>query len=955
MGKKALFILVFLFWGSIASAQYFVSETDPVQYKWRQIERKGAGNVIYPDFLEDRASMVAKIADTIRPYITYGLYDLMYKFPITLHPSTILSNGMVTWTPKRMELMTALPASTFAVPWLTQLTIHESRHVVQLSNLNQGFTKGAWYVLGEQAPGIVAIVLPRYFYEGDAVAAETEMTMYGRGLQPEFTIAYRAMMNEDTKRLNTSRMQLGSFKDHVPGPYEFGYQVTQFGREYYGPDFWEKITNYVGRRSYTIFSYYFALRKYTGTGSEALIRESFADLKDFWHEASQEENSATLTPHKTKYHTTYSNPLEINASSVLALKESMQEATKFVVVNPESGAERNFQFIGFITSRPEKRGNRVLWTEYKPSLSWGNKNRSEIRYLDIKSSARKPYSSRPKSVRSLAGDQFYVTALGDEGYAMISFDKENRSYLLVTDTLFHAKHRFPIADSYTSFNGLAWDDKTNTLAGIVLDKKGMYLATLSTEDGSITPLTTPSYVTRANLRAKGGKLYFNSIASGKDEAHSFDLESGEELQLTTSKYGSTSPTPTADSTILLSTYTRLGYRLARQEPDSAVTKVVVPASLPQNRVNYPFQSWGLPKIDTMNIEVSSLGEVKSKKYSKAAHLFNVHSWMPAYLDINRLMNERSLTIGAGATVLSQNMLNTLIAGAGIGYVGRDGGGIGSIFFNYRELPVLIDWNLDYGGGTQIQNNIPIDRIIPDKTYLGTSVSLSLPLNFSSGNKNRFLTTAFSYAYHNGVYMMPDEMDIRTGVHKMGTGISYENTLRKATNDLTPRFGYFVTLHSAFNPKHHNFGQLCSVSGGIFLPGIFLNNSITLRVGYQYQKPDINGFYQAILFPRGVQFKGVMEHQGALALSYKAPLFYPDFAFAWNNFYIKRFWIDLFGEMAHYKLIGQQKRDAAYTYGLTLHTDFNIFEISNNIDMALSLFKPSDSKGPMFTIGFGVAF
>lgn len=957
MGKKLLFILLFVFGSGVASAQYFVSETDPITYKWRQIDRKDAGKIIYPDFLEDRASVVAKIADTIRPYITYGLYDLMYKFPITLHPSTVLSNGLVTWTPKRMELMTALPVNTFAVPWLTQLTIHESRHVVQLSSLNQGFTKGASYLLGEQAPGIVAIVMPTYFYEGDAVAAETQMTMYGRGLQPEFTIAYRAMMNEDTKKINVAKMKLGSFKEQMPSSYEFGYQVTQFGREYYGPDFWERILNYVGRRSYTIFSYYFALNKYIGSGSKPLILESFADLKQFWHEASQEENTTTILPHDTKYYTTYSNPLEITPSLVLALKESMQEPTKFVVVNSDSGGERNFQYIGYITSRPEKRGKRVLWTEYKPSLSWGNKNSSEIRYMDIKTSARKPYSSRPKSVKNLKGDMYYVTALGDEGYAMINFDKENKSYLMITDTLFHAKHRIPMPDPYTSFNGLAWDDKTNTLAAIILDKEGMYLASLSKDDGRITKLTEPSYVTRSNLRAKGGKLYFNSIASGKDEAHSFDLESGEELQLTTSKYGSTSPTPMSDSTILLSTYTRLGYRLARQELDSAVTNEVVQSQLPVNRVNYPFRSWGLPKIDTMNIGMpTSLEGVKSEKYSKAAHLFKVHSWLPLYLNIQKLMDERQLTIGAGATVMSQNMLNTMVAGVAGGYVGREGGAIGSMYFSYRGLPVLIDVNFDYGGGKQLRDySVPLDFAVEDKDYLGAGVSLALPLNLSSGNKNRFFTTSVGYTYHNGLYMVPDGRDIQTGVHKIGTGIYFENTLRKATNDLSPRLGYFLSLHTAFNPKHSNFGQLCSVSGGVYLPGFLPNNSITIKLGYQYQKPEENKFYQAILFPRGVKAKGPMEYQGALGVSYKAPLFYPDFALAWNYLYIKRFWVDLFGEMAHYNLIGSKNREAAFTYGLTLHMDFNIFEISNNVDMALSLFKPSDNKKPMFTIGFGVAF
>ncbi|MEG2758515.1 MAG: hypothetical protein RR908_01425 [Rikenellaceae bacterium] len=942
----------------IALAQYVVSEIDPISYRWKQIKREDAGKIIYPDFLEERALMVANISDTIRPYITYGLYNRVYDFPISLHPSTILSNGMVTWTPKRMELMTALPTGSFAVPWLTQLTIHESRHVVQLSNLNQGFTKGASYILGEQAPGIMAIVMPRYFYEGDAVAAETEMTMFGRGLQPEFTIAYRAMMNEETKKLNISKMKLGSYIDYIPSPYEFGYQITQFGREYYGDDFWEKIINYVSRRSYTIFSYHFAFKKYTGKSSDSLITRTFTDLKEYWHEASQVENSSILTPNNSKFYTTYSNPMEINPSLVLSLKESKREATKFVIIDPISGNEREFKYVGYVTSRPTKIGNKILWTEYKPSLFWGNKDRSEIRYLNIEDPHKKrPYSSQPKSVKTIKDDVFYLTPLGNKGYAMISFDKENRSYLLITDTLFHVKHNFPIADPYTTFNGLAWDEDTETLAAIVLDKRGMFLASFDIENGEMTEITDPSYITRNNLRAEGGKLYFNSIASGKDEAHIFYIKSGKELRLTTSKYGSISPNPTSDSTILLNTYTKLGYRLARQKLDSSSMAVIEQTKLPKNIINYPFRSWNVPKIDTMDITSADPKTYEITKYHKAGHLFKVHSWIPLFLNADDLVNERNVTIGAGATVMSQNTLNTMVAGAGIGYV-NGGHGIGNVNLTYRGLPVVLDFEFVYGGGKQLLYGLHRKDIFERKNFISTMIKASLPFNFSEGNRNRLLSLGIEYEYNNGLYQNPSnykERDILTGIHKFTSEISFESYAHKATNDLSPRFGYFVALQSVFSPGQKDFGKVGSFYWGVFLPGFLKNNSVTIKVAYQYQNPEELNFQQSILFPHGVDIVGAMEHQWGSRLSYKAPLLYPDVAFLWNNIYIKRFWIDLFGEMAQYNLVHRDDWNSVYTYGFTLHTNFNVLNISNDIDLALSLFKPSDIKSPLFTIGLGVAF
>ena len=55
-----------------------------------------------------------------------------------------------------------------------------------------------------------------------------------------------------------------------------------------------------------------------------------------------------------------------------------------------------------------------------------------------------------------------------------------------------------------------------------------------------------AYITLSNLRAGGGRLYFGSIASGRDEAHCFDLKTRREYRITTSAYGSFMPVPWRD-------------------------------------------------------------------------------------------------------------------------------------------------------------------------------------------------------------------------------------------------------------------------------------------------------------------------------------------------------------------------------------------------------------------------
>ena len=53
--------------------------------------------------------------------------------------TSVRSNGFVTWTPKRMELIVTPPQDSYAQDWIGQLSLHEYRHVVQISQLDQGF------------------------------------------------------------------------------------------------------------------------------------------------------------------------------------------------------------------------------------------------------------------------------------------------------------------------------------------------------------------------------------------------------------------------------------------------------------------------------------------------------------------------------------------------------------------------------------------------------------------------------------------------------------------------------------------------------------------------------------------------------------------------------------------------------------------------------------------------
>ena len=133
------------------------------------------------------------------------------KTAVILHNRSLLANGYVTWAPRRMEWVVAPPEENLPGDFLTQLALHEYRHAVQLQNLDRGTTRMLGFMMGEAAVGAVAAYLPLWFYEGDAVVAETALSESGRGRSADFDRELRTIELERPKRYSYDQACLGSY------------------------------------------------------------------------------------------------------------------------------------------------------------------------------------------------------------------------------------------------------------------------------------------------------------------------------------------------------------------------------------------------------------------------------------------------------------------------------------------------------------------------------------------------------------------------------------------------------------------------------------------------------------------------------------------------------------------------------------------------------------------------
>ena len=137
MRKFSIIFFLFLTFPAGLSAQIVTSGADPVSIKWKEMESENF-RIVYPEETDSLAReylrSLESFAAATRPTIGFSPNELYRrKMPVILHAYSATSNGMVTWAPRRMELFANPdfynPEST---PWITQLAVHEGRHVAQM-------------------------------------------------------------------------------------------------------------------------------------------------------------------------------------------------------------------------------------------------------------------------------------------------------------------------------------------------------------------------------------------------------------------------------------------------------------------------------------------------------------------------------------------------------------------------------------------------------------------------------------------------------------------------------------------------------------------------------------------------------------------------------------------------------------------------------------------------------
>lgn len=982
---------------STASAQFYSWGADPESMSWRKIKDNKI-SVIYPDTATTVAYRMMHYVRAVQPYIDFGFRYGAMDIPFVIHPENMLSNGLVMWLPKRVEILSApSAANNYSMPWLKQLAAHEYRHAVQYNNINHGWVKAFSYLLGQQSSTIGLLFMPLWGIEGDAVISETAMSTFGRALQPSFSIYYRANVDNILAKKNIDKWFCGSYREFIPDHYQMGYQITAYANTKYDENIWDKVVNYSVRNPYVIVPSYVAMKRFYNTDATLLAKETFMDLNRFWSTLPQvEESSVRIKAPQQRSYTTYSHPIMFGSQSIVSIKESLDTPAAIVITNEQSGNERKICNIGRLSSRPAMQDGKIWWTEYRRSLLYQQRVNSRICYTDLDNCI-------PKSMGRYRNALYPTPIESSDKIAWVEYYPNGEFAIVYGDA--QSRTRLTTMASGTEIHSLAYDNTTKSLYFIATDDSGMWIGRIN-KDGTTSHITQGAYITISDLKAMNGVLYFGSIASGKDEVHCLNLSTGEEYQISQSKYGSFSPAPTYDSRVVMTTYDKDGYHLSVQDVDSQKMTRVYPALTPKNIVNPPRKKWNVINLDTVRFSgadsVETMQRYRSRRYSKFTHLFNIHSWAPASYDPFELVEEGAMDFNLGATVMSQSLLSNTEGFATWGW-NKSSGHFFKGTIRYYGLGVNLSLSGSYGGQQQMYTAYTYNKneetgkyeiVFPDapekKRYYNIGVSASLPLYFQCGYHTRIFAINVGWNYSNGLVAKLDKLKIEggqitnlatigysEGLHLLQTGIGFQDQVALAHKDFLPRLGYVVSANYAFNPINSDFGQLISLYGKLYIPGFARHHSLNLAALYQNS---IGGFESKVLasnfsfnssrlIPRGFHMAEVENRDYiAVSLNYQFPICYPEGGIP-SLLYFKRIRVNLgcdyasFGkqffiaypELDRVKL--QSARNHLFSYGGDVTFDINIFRMpaAATTAVTLSLYKPHGKKGVYFSAGVGLPF
>lgn len=881
--------------------------------QWSKIETENF-KIIFPSSYGEQARKAAAIFEMAHHPVSSGLQTSVRKTPVIFHLESPVSNAYSIWAPRRIEILTTPPQDLYAQPWMQQLALHEYRHIVQLSKLNQGITRTFGYFFGEQAVVVsTGIFVPSWFLEGDAVASETAFSESGRGRIAAFSMPLRAQLLEKGA-YSYPKASLGSYRDFVPNIYITGYHIVAAARNKYGINIWNEALNSVARQPWTITPFNYGLKKVSGLNKKGIYRESLVMLDSLWKKKPAVKTSHIFLSSEPGCYTNYNYPNRINDSVIVALKTSFNDIPQIVRIDGK-GNERIIFTPGYMPDdRISYGGGWLAWAEYRPHIRWETVGFTTIVLFN-------PATGEVRKIKSSGRRYSPVKGPGDSGIAVIEIESSGENFLTIIRQD-ETTTRLQIPDGMTA-SAPQWSPDGQRIVIVVNGNKGKALAIADLATSRISYLTTFSYSEISNPAFGPDNLYFTGTMDGLNQICRYNLTTGQSEVITEAGYGATQSS-LSDGQLLYADYTSGGYRIAT---------IDLMASLLQLKPYSDLSYWPLAEVLSAQengfIFPDSIPDTEYgiEPYRKGSNLFGIHSWAPLYVDIG------GQTVRPGVSVMSQNLLSTLMISAGYDYNMTEETCMFRSDIAWEAWYPVLQASVSTGmrAAAITEENGSARRFTWNETTLDLSISQSL--NLSRGAYTSGLYGELSHNYTSIANNSSTPENFTDGVL---SGLTYKvfayHYRNQAYRDLAPRIGFNLDIKY----RHTPFGQLkagniAAVQTQIFLPGIAPNHSMLLYAGIQESNPEKYKFSDILSISRGYSILLNADRLISAKAGYRLPLFYPDFHLG-GLVYIKRIRAGAFFDFTRSK--EQNSINDYNSAGLDLVSDMHLLGLSTPVSFGL---------------------
>ena len=896
-GKALVLLLIFI--NPQLKGQFYSQGEDPASVKWEKIRTRNF-NLIYPEGFYAEANRFANLLEYYRPYSSYSLNNLPARIPVIIHNQSVVSNAIVLWAPKRMEVVALPDPHNYAQDWFEQLALHEYRHVVQVDKFRQGFTKGLSWIFGEMATGATSAFMPRWFLEGDAVVNETALSSTGRGRLPSFEMELRAINLDTAIIISYDQAFMGSFNYSVPDHYQYGYNMVSYARVKYGYDFWEKVIRYSAHNPYLLAPVSIYSLKHIGLNREKLYKKTMDSVRYIWkNQLNNIEKSdySTIISNTTKRYRQYKLPQPLSDNSIIALKTGIDLLDQIVRID-STGKETKLHIIGSSAKlNLSASDNYIIWDEIQGDPRWEGRNYSVIKSFNMHSCNEKKLTKKTR--------YFSPDISSDESkIIVIETDIENNYFLVI---LQHPGGKIVKRIPSPGNKILQFSEWMNTkqVVLVTFNGKEKSLDIVDIETGDWKTIFYAGTMDVAEPVSWQEYVLFRASYNGIENIFAVN-PGGNLFQITSATCGAFHPSITCDGTrIVYSNYTSNGFELVTIPLDTNRWMAI-----PLQGDDYSegvgfsgpnaFSPWP-EKLKQQEIigEDQDIRDTfqlyKPAPYSKTANLFKFHSWLPFYMDVDE--NNLSLdfeSVKPGFILFSQNLLST--AFSTITYRYDAGYHIVKPTFTFKGWYPVFSIAAEMGGPIGILP-YPEDIERPEiSSYRKTfNVKTYVPLFYANNKYRKLIQPQLEYEwtntfYYNGLF--------KTGLIFLHYRLYVYRYLRSSLRDLYPKWGQFLSLTFTDTPSDdEQFGKLWSSQADFYFPGIANHHSLRLNAGYQKQWQQ--HYYlpiNRITFPRGYP-NYIAEEFMKVSANYSFPFLYPEYSLTWL-LYIKRMTANIFYDMSY---------------------------------------------------------